>query len=145
MMMRRGRYAKLSIHEDMLSDGVRTLGYRDAIEKNAHLIKDKIVLDVGCGTAILSMMAAKVGAKHVIAVDASEIVEYARRIVVANGLSEKITVVRGTMESVKLPDGIEKVDVIISEWMGYALLYESMLPSCVHMGSPTRAPCTAHR
>ena len=36
---------------------------------------------------------------------------------------------RGTVETVALPAGIEKVDVIVSEWMGYALLYESMLPS----------------
>ena len=120
-------YARLSIHEDMLSDKIRTLGYREAIDGNAHLFKDKIVLDVGCGTGILSMIAAKAGAKHVIGVDASGIIEHAKRIVSDNGLTEKITLLRGTMESVKLP--FEKVDIILSEWMGYALLYESMLPS----------------
>lgn len=31
------------------------------------------------------------------------------------------------MEEVELPDGVEKVDIIISEWMGYCLFYESML------------------
>lgn len=36
------------------------------------------------------------------------------------------------MESITLPDDIEKVDIIISEWMGYALLYESMLDSVLH-------------
>ena len=39
-------------------DEVRTKSYRDAIYQNPHLFKDKIVLDVGCGTAILSMFAA---------------------------------------------------------------------------------------
>lgn len=49
----------------MLKDEVRTLSYRSAIYNNKHLFKDKIVLDVGCGTGILSMFAAKAGAKHV--------------------------------------------------------------------------------
>ena len=52
----------------MLKDEVRTLTYRNAIYHNKHLIKDKVVLDVGCGTAILSMFAAKAGAKLVIGV-----------------------------------------------------------------------------
>jgi protein arginine N-methyltransferase 1 len=49
----------------MLKDEVRTLSYRRSIYDNKHLFKDKIVLDVGCGTGILSMFAAKSGAKHV--------------------------------------------------------------------------------
>ena len=43
------------IHEEMLKDEVRTKSYRDAIYQNKHLFRDKIVLDVGCGTGILSM------------------------------------------------------------------------------------------
>ena len=45
------------IHEEMLKDEVRTKSYRDAIYQNKHLFKDKVVLDVGCGTGILSMYA----------------------------------------------------------------------------------------
>ena len=41
----------------MLKDDVRTRSYRDAIYQNRHLFKDKVVLDVGCGTSILSMCA----------------------------------------------------------------------------------------
>jgi protein arginine N-methyltransferase 3 len=40
--------------------------------------------------------------------------------------------VRGKVESIQLPPEYPKVDVIISEWMGYALLYESMLDSVLH-------------
>ena len=58
-------YAQLSIHEEMIKDSVRTKAYRDAMLKNKHLFKDKIVLDVGCGTGILSMFASQAGAKHV--------------------------------------------------------------------------------
>ena len=58
-------YAHFGIHEEMLKDEVRTLTYRNSMYHNKHLFKDKIVLDVGCGTGILSMFAAKAGAKHV--------------------------------------------------------------------------------
>ena len=55
----------IGIHEEMLKDQVRTLTYRNAIYHNKHLFRGKIILDVGCGTGILSMFAAKAGAKHV--------------------------------------------------------------------------------
>jgi len=119
----------------MLKDEVRTRSYRDAIYQNKHLFKDKVVLDVGCGTGILSMFAARAGAKHVIGVDMSSIINKATAIVAANGLSNKITLLQGKMEEVKMPsehmpDG--KVDIIISEWMGYFLLYESMLDTVIY-------------
>ncbi|KAJ1953532.1 Nuclear SAM-dependent mono-and asymmetric methyltransferase [Linderina pennispora] len=118
-------YAHFGIHEEMLKDEVRTVSYRDSIIKNKHLFKDKIVLDVGCGTGILSMFAAKAGAKHVIGVDMSNIIDKAKLIVAENGLSDKVTLLKGKMEEVVLP--YDHVDIIISEWMGYFLLYESML------------------
>ena len=53
------------IHEEMLKDEIRTLTYRNAMYHNRHLFKGKMVLDVGCGTGILSMFAVRAGAKHV--------------------------------------------------------------------------------
>ncbi|KAH9929499.1 S-adenosyl-L-methionine-dependent methyltransferase [Epithele typhae] len=118
-------YAHFGIHEEMLKDTVRTGSYRNAIVNNPHLFKDKVVLDVGCGTGILSMFAANAGAKHVVGVDMSNIIDQATKIVEANGLKDKITLVKGKLEEVTLP--FDKFDIIISEWMGYFLLYESML------------------
>ncbi|KDE06451.1 hypothetical protein MVLG_03235 [Microbotryum lychnidis-dioicae p1A1 Lamole] len=119
-------YAYNDIHEVMLKDKVRTDSYRDFIMSNPQLFKDAVVLDVGCGTGILSMFAAKSGAKKVYAVDASNVVYKAQRSIKANGLSEVITVIRGKIEDLEIP---EKVDIIVSEWMGYCLLYECMLDS----------------
>ncbi|RIB22605.1 S-adenosyl-L-methionine-dependent methyltransferase [Gigaspora rosea] len=118
-------YAHFGIHEEMLKDEVRTLSYRSSIYQNRHLFKDKIVLDVGCGTGILSMFAAKAGAKHVYGIDMSNIIDQARQIIIDNRLDNNITLIKGKMEEVELP--VDKVDIIISEWMGYFLLYESML------------------
>lgn len=112
----------------MLKDKNRTETYRRSIENNKEDFKDKIVLDIGAGTGILSMFAARAGAKHVYAVENAEIALFAREIVSRNGLSDKITILKGKMEEVVLP--VEKVDIIVSEWMGYFLLYESML-DCV--------------
>lgn len=113
----------------MIQDKVRTSTYAHFILTNPVLFRDAIVLDVGCGTGILSLFAARSGAKRVIAVDASAIAEKAERIVQANGLSDIITVIKGKVEDITLPDDIKHVDIIVSEWMGYALLYESMLDS----------------
>lgn len=52
----------------MLKDAVRTKTYQNVIYKNTFLFKDKVVLDVGAGTGILSLFCAKAGAKHVYAV-----------------------------------------------------------------------------
>ncbi|GAA5917764.1 hypothetical protein JCM8208_004848 [Rhodotorula glutinis] len=123
-------YAHFGIHEEMLKDEVRTLSYRNSMWHNKHLFKDKVVLDVGCGTGILSMFAAKAGAKKVIGVDMSNIIDQATKIVAANGFADTITLIKGKMEEVVLP--VDKVDIIISEWMGYFLLYESMLDSVLY-------------
>jgi len=100
---------------------------RNAIMNNPHLFRGKVVLDVGCGTGILSMFASKAGAEHVYGIDCSSIIHTARQIIKDNGFEDKITLIHGKVEDVELPEKHPKVDIIISEWMGYALLYESML------------------
>jgi len=89
----------------------------------------KIVLDVGCGTGIMSLFAAKCGAKHVYGLDYSDIIVQAQQIVKDNNMENVITLMKAKVEEVELP--VEKVDIIISEWMGYCLLYESMLQTVI--------------
>ncbi|EEB07655.2 type I protein arginine N-methyltransferase Rmt1 [Schizosaccharomyces japonicus yFS275] len=123
-------YSHWGIHEEMLKDEVRTLSYRDAIMQNPHLFRGKVVLDVGCGTGILSMFCAKAGAKHVYGIDMSNIIDKAKEIVKVNGLDDRVTLLKGKMEDIQLP--VAKVDIIVSEWMGYFLLYESMLDTVLY-------------
>ncbi|KAM9712215.1 protein arginine N-methyltransferase 6 [Menidia menidia] len=122
-------YSDVTIHEEMISDHVRTNTYRMAILRNSESIRGKVVLDVGAGTGVLSIFCAQAGAHKVYAVEACSIAEQAVEIVKQNNLEGKVEVVRGTVETVDLP---EKVDVIVSEWMGYALLHESMLNSVLY-------------
>lgn len=122
-------YAHFGIHEEMLKDDVRTKSYRNAILNNKHLFKGKTVLDVGCGTGILSLFAAKAGATKVIGIDYSDIIIQAKQIVNDNNMNNIVILIQGKIEEVELP--VDKVDIIISEWMGYCLLYESMLQSVI--------------
>jgi len=86
----------------MLGDVPRTDAYRRAIEAQAAGIKDRVVMDVGCGTGILSMMAARSGAKRVYAIEASALANDTRAVVVHNKLDNVVQVVQGLVEQVTL-------------------------------------------
>ncbi|XP_023297668.2 protein arginine N-methyltransferase 1 [Lucilia cuprina] len=122
-------YAHFGIHHEMLSDVVRTTSYRDALLKNKDFVKGKYVLDVGCGTSVLSIFASQAGAAKVVGIDNSDIIYNAMDIVKKNNV-ENITLVKGRLEDTELPE--QKFDIIISEWMGYFLLFEGMLDSVIY-------------
>jgi len=140
----------------MLTDHNRMAAYHAAIVGNSQVFKDKVVMDVGTGSGILACWAAQAGAKRVYAVEYTDMAHHARNVVRANGLDHIVTVIQGAVEEVVLPeedwerfgltlqeeqneqqllpDGTKDqrvVDIIISEWMGYFLLRESMLDSLV--------------
>lgn len=76
----------------MIEDSVRTNAYQQAIFQNMEEhIRDKVVVDVGCGTGILSMFCAQAGARKVYAIDASKIAIHAKQLIEANGFSNIIT------------------------------------------------------
>jgi len=120
-------YAHYSIHHEMLSDRARTLAYKRAITENKERLGGSTVMDLGCGTGILSMFCAEAGASRVVGVDCSDIIYQAMDIVRENKLESVVTLVKGRLEETQLP--VEKVDIIVSEWMGYFLLFEGMLDS----------------
>lgn len=118
-------YASHDIHQTMISDKVRTLSYGRFLMSphNAHLLRGKTVMDVGCGSGILSLFAARAGAREVIAIDASEVASRAKENIRVNGMDGIITIFKGKVEELEeqLVQYRGKVDVIVSEWMvGYA-------------------------
>ncbi|XWS69987.1 hypothetical protein CRYUN_Cryun03dG0010600 [Craigia yunnanensis] len=118
------------VFQEMLKDVMRTKTYQNVIYQNKFLFQNKVVLDVGAGTGILSLFCAKAGAAHVYAVECSHMADMAKQIVEINGLSDVVTVLKGKIEEIELP--VAKVDIIISEWMGYFLLFENMLNTVLY-------------
>lgn len=112
----------------MLADYVRTGTYQKAFYDNAVDFHDKVVLDVGTGTGILAYFAIQAGARVVYAIDASNSVHVAKTLSIANKYSDRIRVIKGRIEDITLP---EKVDIIISEPIGFLLVHERMLESYV--------------
>nr|GLL20536.1 protein arginine N-methyltransferase PRMT10 [Ipomoea trifida] len=121
-------YAFLYHQKDMLTDRVRMDSYYNAVFQNKHHFAGKAVLDVGTGSGILAIWSAQAGARKVYAVEATKMADHARELVRANNLEGVVEVIEASIEDVNLP---EKVDVIISEWMGYFLLRESMFDSVI--------------
>ncbi|MEH6592889.1 MAG: class I SAM-dependent methyltransferase [Halioglobus sp.] len=114
-------YRDVAMHKVMLQDVVRTDAYEKAI--NGVVRPELSVLDFGCGTGILAMFAARAGARKVIAVDRSPFVKTAKEIAAKNNF-DNIDFYHADHQSLQLD---EKVDVIVSEWMGHCLFYEAML------------------
>jgi protein arginine N-methyltransferase 2 len=123
-----GSYHNLKIHREMLGDYPRTLTYKKAVEKGSLFFKDRVILDLGCGTGILSLFYLTLTeAKKVYAVEASPMAVVAKEIIQNNVKDHsRFEVLQGKVEDIELG---EKVDVIVSEWMGTFLLFEMVLES----------------
>ena len=118
-------------HGFMLRDSIRNRAYQRAIERFA---KDRVVLDIGTGSGLLAMMAARAGAAHVYACEANPMLAAsAQAVIEANGLSDKITVY--AKHSAKLDahaDLAGGVDLVVSEIFSDSLLSEGVLSSLDH-------------
>jgi Tfp pilus assembly protein PilF len=116
-------------HFPMLNDGPRNDAYEAAIRR--AVTPDTLVLDIGAGSGLLSMMAARAGAKHVVTCERTvPVARKARQIVAQNGLADRITV--HAKQSNALAVGTDmpgKADVLVSEILDSDLLSEGVLPS----------------
>lgn len=148
-------YAQLYHQKQMLADHNRMAAYHAAIMGNPDVFKDKVVMDVGTGSGILAVWAAQAGAKRVYAVEYTDMANHARSVMENNGVADIVTVIQGAVEDIELPreadnlsteddlgDENQVVDIIISEWMGYFLLRESMLDSLIRAREKFMKPKT---
>jgi hypothetical protein len=97
----------------MLDDHPRTQTFVRAIRDVVR--PGDVVVDIGTGSGVLAIAAARAGARHVYAIEGGSIAMAAREIVAANGLAERITVIEGRSTAVTLP---ERADVLVSETIG---------------------------
>ena len=123
-------HGKIGVHELMLKDGARCSWYQREIERACSHVKDAVVLDVGAGTGLLSLFAARAGAKRVYAVESNtRMAGVVAQLAVDNKLEHIITVLPAKLETLNDSLVTEHVDILVSEWMGFYLLHESMLDS----------------
>jgi SAM-dependent methyltransferase len=115
-------YAELETHRTMIRDRIRTEAFRRALETSVR--PGDVVLDVGTGTGILSLLAARAGARRVYAVEQTSIARVAEELIVSNGLGDVVEVIQSDIVDVELP---ERVDVLVSEWLGGFGIDEGML------------------
>jgi len=115
-------YNSASFHIALLNDRVRTKSFIKAIRKTVK--KGDIVLDIGTGTGLLAIAAAKYGAKHVYAMESSSIADIAKLNIRENGFKNKITLLRGTSTQLDIR---EKADLLVSEIIGNEPLGENIL------------------
>jgi type I protein arginine methyltransferase len=93
----------------MSRDPVRFAAYRDAIR--ATIRAGDRVLDLGCGTGLLTFLALEAGASHVVAVDLNAATEVMKRVAKQNGLAERVTIVHGDARRLNIPP----VDVLMGD------------------------------
>jgi type I protein arginine methyltransferase len=103
----------LAAYAAMIAFKGRTSAYARGLE--AHIRPDSVVLDIGAGTGILSLLACRAGASKVYAVESDNIIQLARETAADNGFSSRIEFIQGLTTEIELP---EKVDGIVCDVHG---------------------------
>lgn len=129
------RYGDLELQRRMVMDHRRTEAFARAIQEVVQ--KTDVVLDVGTGTGLLAMLAARAGAKRVFAIDQAEVTQTAANLIKANGLEGRIKVFRGFAQDLQLE---APVSLIISEWLGNFGFVEAMLDDVIAARDKNLAP-----
>jgi SAM-dependent methyltransferase len=126
----------LTYHQSMLSDGLRNKLLYEAIK--THVNEETSFLDIGAGTGVWAILAAKLGAKRVVAIEIEEaLIPIMFRHAQENGVAHKIEIIHGNADHVKLKG---KFDVIVSELFGQDALGERVVKSFVSLRNRFLAP-----
>ncbi|MEZ4265819.1 MAG: methyltransferase domain-containing protein [Myxococcota bacterium] len=128
-------FGAVDVHRRMLADTARLDAYEAAIR--ASVGPDSAVADAGTGSGVLACLAARAGARVVYGVDRSDLLDVASQIVKRSGLQSQVTLVRGDLRDVALP---EPVDVIVTETFGAMALAEGSPDDVAAFASRCLAP-----
>jgi SAM-dependent methyltransferase len=114
----------LAYHEDLLNDRVRNQTFYKAVKR--HVRKNTSVMDIGSGTGVWAIAAAKLGASRVVAIEKDEIlIPIIRKLAARNGVSDRVEIVSGDSRQVKVSG---KFDLIITETIGNEAFDEGIVP-----------------
>jgi protein arginine N-methyltransferase 1 len=109
---------------DMIADTARFASYANAIERAVR--PGDVVVDLGCGPGIFALLACRAGAKRVYAIDAGEVIDFARQLAVANGFADRIEFLHGDSRQMQLP---ERANVLVSDVRGALPFFSDAIPS----------------
>ncbi|MBC8023460.1 MAG: class I SAM-dependent methyltransferase [Burkholderiales bacterium] len=109
-------------HGNMIADGVRSDAYLRALQ--ASVRPGSVVVDIGTGTGFFAILACRLGARRVIAIESSDMIEVARRIAQANGCADRIDFIHASSTAVDCP---ERVDVVVSDLHGVLPFFQGHL------------------
>lgn len=115
-------FGSVQVQHPMVRDTVRVMAYRAAIAAHAA---GRSVVEVGCGTGLLSLFAAQAGARRVVAIEETAIAGLAREMVRANGFEGVVEVVSGNSRNVELG---EPAELLIHEILGSDPFSENLIP-----------------
>jgi type I protein arginine methyltransferase len=111
-------------HGNMISDPGRFGAYVKAIA--AAVRPGDVVVEIGAGTGVFSLLACRAGARRVFAIESEDIIQYARELAAANGFSDRIEFFESNSRIVELP---ERANVVVSDIRGCLPLFERAVPS----------------
>ena len=117
----------IAAYQEMVDDGARMDAYAAALGRAVR--PGSVVVDIGAGTGILSLLACRFGAARVYAIEPDDAIHVARENAAANGLADRIEWIQDLSTNVRLP---EKADVIVSDLRGVLPLFGKHIPAIVH-------------
>jgi protein arginine N-methyltransferase 1 len=126
-----------SLHDygEMIGDDARVAKYIEALRSAVK--PGSVVLDIGTGTGVLSLVACRLGARRVFAVEPDDVIELARRIAAANGMEGRIEFIQGLSTQIDLP---ERADVIVAEIHGILPLFQKSVATLIDARRRLLAP-----
>lgn len=122
-------------HGAMIADRVRMDAYAAALERTVR--PGSVVLDIGTGTGVMAMLACRLGARRVFAVDPGDSIHLARAAARASGFADRIDFIQDLSTRVELP---ERADVVVSDLRGVLPLFEQHVASVADARERLLAP-----
>lgn len=127
-------------HYAMLNDQARNNAYRDAIRRVVR--PGDLVLDIGTGAGLLSLLAVEAGAAAVVTCEVEpRVADAAREILAINGVDERVTVIPAPSTDLRVGVDLPRpADVLVTEIFDCALFGEGAVPTIRHARRELLAP-----
>ena len=119
----------------MIADALRMNAYAAAMRRTVN--RDSVVMDLGCGPGVFALLACKLGARRVYAVEPDNVIGLAREAAVANGFADRIEFFEKLSTEITLP---EPATIIVSDLRGVLPWFEQNISSVIDARKRLLAP-----